>query len=67
MFKDIRTIFSSFTATIVAVFTTTEKMVHLVENEVDNLEQEQKLRFDEIVMERAEAQAAKTKESLEAS
>ncbi len=57
MWQDLKTIVSSITSVMVGVCRTTEKTVELVENEVDNLAEEQKLRFDEIAKERLALEA----------
>jgi hypothetical protein len=48
MWDNIKTVFQSATEVIVSICRTAEKTVHLVENEVDNLDAEQKLRLNAI-------------------
>lgn len=48
MWENIKTVFQSTTNVIVGICRTCEKSVKLVENEVDNLDAEQKLRLEAI-------------------
>ena len=54
MWQDIKSVVTAATNTLVSVFRTMEKTVKLVENEVDNLDEEQKLRLKEIAQKRLE-------------
>jgi len=57
MWQDLKTIVSSITAVITSTARTCEKTVMLVENEVDNLDAEQKIRLAENTQRRLKAEA----------
>ena len=63
MIKDIKEVISAVTEAIVTTARTTNKAVHLVENEVDNLEGYQKIRLEqndnELAIMRVEFEKAK--------
>ena len=59
MWENIKTVVQSLTNVIVSISTTAEKSVKLVEDEIDNLDAEQKLRLAKIEKERNTRSKAK--------
>ena len=52
LFQSVKIVFTSFTNMMVSIMRTSEKSVQLVENELDNLHEEQRLRLEEAYSER---------------
>lgn len=61
MWENIKTVVQSLTNVIVSVSTTMEKSVKLVENEIDNLDAEQKKRLNKIARARKRPSKATSK------
>lgn len=61
MWENIKTVVQSLTNVIVVASTTAEKSVRLVENEIDNLEAEQKKRLNKIKRSRTSTRKATSK------
>ena len=59
MWQDLKTIVNSATGVIVTICRTSEKAVVLIENEVDNLDAEQKLRLNAIAKARTNPSKSK--------
>ena len=61
IFQSSKEILAAFTSAFVLTAQTVEKTVKLIENEVDNLDEEQQIRLDEIKAKRAELQQSRLK------